>query len=264
MNSRQIGGSFQTRENGGGDFTARNFFYAVAHSNVTRPETNVLAVGMHRRPQKNHRVTAFSSSDILIPKNFHEITRLGLREIGKIAPKPEFVKQSRSARTVCIPATPDAFAIVLIANNQLIQSCEIELQLSAIPQFLDGFDENEVSRAGAETDIRLGRDYKKFAGFEMGCGLQFDLGKVRNGILAAARHFAHLFEDDIVQASPASDLDSHPQRKKQNYSSHRRGINGKIAIEQCRVACGSGQPPLQFQDAAFHKDEWGRQRFCHD
>jgi hypothetical protein len=32
----------------------------------------------------------------------------------------------------------------------------------------------------------------------MGCGLQFDLGKVRDGIFAAARHFVDLIENERI------------------------------------------------------------------
>ena len=42
----------------------------------------------------------------------------------------------------------------------------------------------------------------------MGCGLQFDFGKVRNRVLAAARHLSHLFEDDIVQSGRVSGMGS--------------------------------------------------------
>jgi len=87
-------------------------------------------------------MSAFTPSDIVVPKNFHEIAGLRLREIGKVPAEPELIKQSRRARAVRIPPSPHAFSVMLIANDQLVQSCEVELQLSAIAQFLDGFNEN--------------------------------------------------------------------------------------------------------------------------
>ena len=68
--------------------------------------------------------------------------------------------------------------------------------------------------------------------------LELDFSKVLDGILAAARHFRHLFEDEIVKAGRVRDGRSNPQIQQRYQSSHRRGINGKIPIEQRRVACG--------------------------
>jgi len=89
----------------------------------------------------------------------------------------------------------------------------------------------------------------------MGRRLQLDFGKVGRRILAAIRHLLHLVEDEAIQTSCARRAGDNADGQKSNQSSHDRGINDKIPIEQRRVACGWGQAPLQLQDAAFHQDE---------
>src|SRR2546421_7213361 len=116
-------------------------------------------------------MTAFAPTDILVPKNFHEIAGLRLREIGKVSSEPKLMKKTTSSRTIGVPATPNAFAIVLIANHQLIQRRSIELELPTIAQGFECFDENYVSRARAEARIRRGWNDKEFPGFEMRGGL---------------------------------------------------------------------------------------------
>src|SRR5713226_323787 len=145
--------------------------------------------------KKNYRVTALASADIFVPENFHEIARLRLREIGEVPSEAQLVKQTRGSGTVGVPAAPNALAVVLIANHELVQRGEIELELPAVAQGFDRFDENNVSRARTEARIGRGRDNKEFPGFKMRGRLQFDLGEMRDGIFAAARHFLHLLED---------------------------------------------------------------------
>src|SRR6266571_5426917 len=145
--------------------------------------------------KKNDGVTALASSDIFIPENFHEIARLRLPEIGEVPSEAQLVKQTRGSGTVGVPAAPNALAIVLIANHELVQRGEIELELPAVAQGFDRFDENNVSRARTEARIGRGRDNKEFPGFEMSGRFQLNSGEVRDGILAAARHLLDLLED---------------------------------------------------------------------
>jgi len=191
----EIGRRFEARKNRVRDLAARNFLFAVTVRDVARPVAHVFAVGVVHRPEKNDRVTAFASADVFVPKNFHEIAGLRLREIGEVSSKLELVKQTASSGAVGVPATPNPFAIVLIANHKLVQRGEIELELPTVAQSFDRFDENDVSRARAEARIRRGRDDKEFSRFKMRGGLQFDLGEVRDGIFPAARHLPHLLED---------------------------------------------------------------------
>src|SRR5690242_21238767 len=123
-------------------------------------------------------MSAFAAADVVVPENFHEIAGLRLCEIGEVPAEPELVKQSTGAGTVRVPSAPNAFAVVLIANDQLIQRREIELQLAAVAQRLDRFDENQIRRAGTETHVRLCRDDEEFSGFEMRSRLELDLRDV--------------------------------------------------------------------------------------
>src|ERR1700736_963948 len=195
VNAREIGGRFESGENGVRDLASWNFLFAVTMRNVARPEAHVLAIGMVDCPEKDHRVAAFAPADILVPKNLHEIARLRLCEIGKVSSEAEFVKQTRGSGSVRIPPTPNPFAVVLIANHKLVERGEIELELAAVAQSFNRFDEHDVSRARAEARIRPGRYDKEFSGFEMRGGLQFDFGEVRDGIFSATRHLLHLLED---------------------------------------------------------------------
>src|SRR5262249_10773530 len=102
------------------NFRTRHFFLAVAHSDVARPIAYVLAVLVLRCAKENHRVPALTPANVVVPKDLHEVARLRLGKIGKIAAEPELVKQSRRAGSVRIPASPHAFAVALLANDQLI------------------------------------------------------------------------------------------------------------------------------------------------
>src|SRR5258708_35232002 len=96
----------------------------------------------------------FAPTDIFVPENFHEIARLRLRKVGEISSESELVKQTRGSGSVRIPATPNAFAVVLVANHKLVQGGEIKLELPTIAQSFNCFDEHDVSRARAKTRIR--------------------------------------------------------------------------------------------------------------
>ena len=77
------------------------------------------------------------SPDLPRPEDFHEIARFRLIEVIEVLSKLQLVKQAGGAGSVCVPAAPHAFPVVLITDNQLIQRRKIQLQLSAIAQLLD-------------------------------------------------------------------------------------------------------------------------------
>src|SRR6266550_8741595 len=55
------------------------------------------------------------------PENLHEIAWLRLIEVVEVLPKPELVKKTGCARSVCVPSAPDTFAVALISNDQSLQ-----------------------------------------------------------------------------------------------------------------------------------------------
>ena len=112
-------------------------------------------------------MATLASADILAPEDFHEITRPPLRKIREVAAQTEFVKQSRCPWAICIPAPPNAFTVMLIANEQLIEGGEIELQLAALAQRLQCLDEHQISRSGTEARVGRGWNNEEFARFEM-------------------------------------------------------------------------------------------------
>src|SRR4029077_1308578 len=144
-------------------------------------------------------MAALASADILAPEDFHKITRLRLCKIGEVAAQPEFVKQSRCPWAICIPAPPNAFTVMLIANDQLIEGGEIELQLAALAQRLQCLDEHQISRSGTEARVGGGWNNEEFPRFEMRDGLQLNCREVGSGIATAPRHFADLVQDQLVK-----------------------------------------------------------------
>ena len=56
---------------------------------------------------------------------------------------------------------------MLIANDQLIEGGEIELQLAALAQRLQCLDEHQISRSGTEARVGRGWNNEEFARFEM-------------------------------------------------------------------------------------------------
>src|SRR5437763_13676471 len=93
-------------------------------------------------------MATLASADILAPEDFHEITRPPLRKIREVAAQTEFVKQSRCPWAICIPAPPNAFTVMLLANDQLTEGGDIDLQLAALAQRLQCLDEHQLSRSG--------------------------------------------------------------------------------------------------------------------
>jgi len=112
-------------------------------------------------------MAAFASADTVRPKDFHEVAWLRLAEVVEVATESELVKKARRSRAIRIPAAPNAFAVALISNDQLIERGEVELKLPALAQGFEGANENNVSGAG--TKAREGRlwDAEKFAGLKM-------------------------------------------------------------------------------------------------
>ena len=133
------------------------------------------------------------------PEYFHKIAGPRLVKVIEIVAESELVKKAACARAVGIPATPNAFAIVLIANDELLEDGEIEVQISPRAQRLDRLDKHEIGRARAKTRIRRRRKNEKFARLEVRCGLQADLGEARDGITAALRHLFDLLENQSIE-----------------------------------------------------------------
>ena len=117
-------------------------------------------------------------SHLARPENFHEITRLRLINIREISTKLQFVKQTRRARAISVPSSPDVFSIVLVANDQMLEGAIVQAKLTAFAQSFDRSDEHQIGRARTETRAR-GND-KEFSGLEMCRRLQTNLCKMRN------------------------------------------------------------------------------------
>jgi hypothetical protein len=92
-------------------------------------------------------MSALTTSDALRPKDFHEIAWTGLSEAVEVAAKAELMKKARRAWSVRVPASPNAFAVALVSNDQLIERGEVELKLTALAQGLNRSNKNEVGRA---------------------------------------------------------------------------------------------------------------------
>lgn len=130
------------------------------------------------------------SSHLSRPENLHEIARLRLIDIVEIATEAQFMKQTRGARAICVPAAPDAFSIVLIANDQAFKRAVVETKLTTFSQGFDRPDKHQIGRARTETRPR-GND-KEFSRFKMCRRLQANLCKMRNRVTAAFRHLPDL------------------------------------------------------------------------
>src|SRR5438045_6721655 len=83
------------------------------------------------------------------PKNFHVIARLRPGEVIEVMSETEFVEEPRGAGPIGVPATPDAFAIALMANHEAFERRIIEIERAARAQRLDCFHEDQISRARA-------------------------------------------------------------------------------------------------------------------
>ena len=101
------------------------------------------------------------SSHLARPENFHEVTRLGLVDIVEISTKPQLVKETRRPWAIGIPSSPDAFSIVLVANDQALKGAIVQTKLTPFAQSFDRSYEHQIGRARTETWTR--RNDKEFS-----------------------------------------------------------------------------------------------------
>jgi hypothetical protein len=195
----QIGWHLQAGKDGVGNFCPRHGFFAVTVGHVARPEAHVFDAAAVFRSQENNGMSALAAADALRPKDFHEIARPRLSETVEIAAETELMKKARRAWSVRVPSAPNAFAIALISNDQLIERGEVELKLVTLAQGLEGPNKDKVGRTGTEAGVRRFWNNKEFPRFKMGSGLQSNFGEMGNGVFAAARDFFDLFEDKTVE-----------------------------------------------------------------
>ena len=81
------------------------------------------------------------------PENLHEVARFCLIKVIEVRSKPQFVKETGGARSICVPAAPDAFPIALISNDKALQGGVIQTKVAARTQSLDGSNENKIGGA---------------------------------------------------------------------------------------------------------------------
>jgi len=101
------------------------------------------------------------SSHLPRPENFHEVTRLRLVDIVEISTEPQLVKETRRPRAICVPSSPDAFSIVLVANDQALKRAIVQTKLTPFAQRFDRPDKDQIRRARTETRPR--RNDKEFS-----------------------------------------------------------------------------------------------------
>src|SRR5215475_797265 len=99
-------------------------------------------------------MTVLISPHLARPENFHEVTGLGLIDFVEIPTEPQLVKQTRGSRAICVPATPDAFSIVLVANDQALKRTVVQTKLTTFAQSFDCFDKNQIGHDRTETRPR--------------------------------------------------------------------------------------------------------------
>jgi len=155
----------------------------------------------------------FTSAYLLRPEDLHEIAGLGLIEVVEISAEPEFMKEPGSAGPVCVPATPNSFAVTLIADDELVEGCEVKMKLAACTERLNCPDEHLVSCSGAEARKRRRRQNEKFSRLEMRRGLQSNLGKSGDGVTAALWHLSYLLQDDSVEVLSRRSSDANREKR---------------------------------------------------
>src|SRR5262249_6814205 len=72
---------YQTRKKRVCYLRAGHFLLAITHSDIARPIADVFTVRVLRRAKIDHGMTALAPAYVIVPKDFHEIARLRLREI---------------------------------------------------------------------------------------------------------------------------------------------------------------------------------------
>ena len=138
------------------------------------------------------------------PENFHEITRLGLIDIVKISTNLQLVKETRRAWAICVPSSPNALSIALVANDQALKRAVVETQLTTFAQSFDRSDEHQIGRARTETRAR--RDNEEFSRLEVRRRLQANLCKMRNRVTTAFRHLPDLLQNQVVTITREREL----------------------------------------------------------
>ncbi len=138
-------------------------------------------------------------ADFRRPKNFHKIAGGRLGEIVEVSAETELVKKPRRAGAIGVPSAPDAFAVPLIPNHELIEGRIIEMEQPRGASRFDCLHENKISRAGAVARRCRGRQDEEFSGFKVRRRLQTDRGKTRGRIFPAMRHLVDLFQDQTVE-----------------------------------------------------------------
>ena len=138
------------------------------------------------------------------PENFHEIAGLGLIDIVEVSAEPQFVKQTRCPWTIRVPAAPDAFSIVLVANDQALKSAVVEIKLTTFAQSFDRSNKHQIRCARTETRPR--GNHKEFSRLKMCRRLQANLCKMRNRVTTAFRHLPDLFQDQIIAIAGEREL----------------------------------------------------------
>jgi len=202
------------------------------------------------------------------PENLHEIARLRLIDVVEIATEPKLVKEAPRARAICIPATPDAFSIALVANDQALQRAVVQTKLTTFAQSFDRSDKHQVRRARTETRPR--RNNKEFPRLEMCRRLQTNLCKMRNRITTAFGHLPDLLKNEVVAVAGERELRRGNNKRRKDASSelfHRRINKHRNMIwqrharnNQGRVGIAAGRV-LNEVHAALHENEWRWERF---
>jgi len=166
-------------------------------------------------------------TDLARPKDFHEIAGLRLIETIEVVAEPQFVKETSCAWAISVPATPDAFPIVLISDDQVLQSGGIKIQLTPRPQRLDCFNEDQICCARAKTGRASRRQDKKFSRLKMRGTLKANLGKMGDGIMAAPRHLLHFLKYQAVVIAGESCPHEEPKNPHANRS--RQSLHGRTS-----------------------------------
>lgn len=156
-------------------------------------------------------MSMFTLAYLLRPENLHEIAGPGLIEIVEVWAETEFVKKPGGAGSIRVPTTPNSFAVVLIANDEVVEGRKVERKLSTRTQRLNRSDKHVVSCARTETRKRRCGQNKKFPGLKMRRGLQLDLGKSGDRVTAALWHLFYLLEHDSIEVFSGRFNSTQPQ-----------------------------------------------------
>src|SRR5262249_6329902 len=121
LDPTQISGRIKARENCVHDLRPRHTSLPVPKGNIARPKAHIIEAELLFRPEVNHGMAMFAATHLGRPKDLHEIARLSLREIIKVAANIQLVEKAGGAGTVGVPAAPNSLAIALIADHELIE-----------------------------------------------------------------------------------------------------------------------------------------------